>query len=117
MIRNSSSRVTLRSFVQPVDVHGTTDVSGISRDVSGPASPAPGAVIAPARDRVACCAEAAEPAQDEPVREQGSKNRYPAPHGRTSLARSLTAPGARALPRASRPRSGAFGPPAGAPSR
>ena len=30
--------VTLRLFVQPVDFHGTTAVSGMSRDVSGPES-------------------------------------------------------------------------------
>jgi hypothetical protein len=30
--------VTLRLFVQPVDFHGTTAASGMSRDVSGPES-------------------------------------------------------------------------------
>jgi hypothetical protein len=32
----SSRRVTLRLFVHPVEAHGTWQVSGISRDASGP---------------------------------------------------------------------------------
>ena len=28
--------MTLRLFVQPVEAHGTTQVSGMSRDASGP---------------------------------------------------------------------------------
>ena len=36
IIRNSSICVTLRLFVQPDEAHGTTQVSGISREASGP---------------------------------------------------------------------------------
>ena len=36
IIRNSSICVTLRLFVQPVEAHGTTHVSGMSRELSGP---------------------------------------------------------------------------------
>ena len=36
---NSSSWVTLRLLVHPVDRHGTSQVSGSSRDGSGPAEP------------------------------------------------------------------------------
>ena len=39
IIRNSSIWVTLRLFVQPVEAHGTTHVSGMSREVSGPELP------------------------------------------------------------------------------
>ena len=39
IIRNSSIWVTLRSFVHPVDAHGTTHVSGMSRELSGPELP------------------------------------------------------------------------------
>ena len=39
IIRNSSICVTLRLFVHPVEAHGTTHVSGMSREVSGPELP------------------------------------------------------------------------------
>ena len=39
IIRNSSIWVTLRLFVHPVEAHGTTQVSGMSREVSGPELP------------------------------------------------------------------------------
>src|SRR5512132_650911 len=38
-IRNSSIWVTLRLLVHPLEGHGTTDVSGMSRDVIGPELP------------------------------------------------------------------------------
>jgi hypothetical protein len=36
IVRNSSIWVTFRLFVQPVEVHGTTAVSGMSRELRGP---------------------------------------------------------------------------------
>ena len=47
IIRNSSICVTLRLFVQPVEAHGTTHVSGMSRELSGPELPSSFEDVAP----------------------------------------------------------------------
>jgi hypothetical protein len=50
------------------------------------ARPAPRTVIAPALDRLAGSAEAAKPAEDQPIRDQRNRDPDPGPHGPASVA-------------------------------